>query len=1003
MFNSSFNSLFNFRNKFFILTAFLILLAGKAFSYGGVMSGQKDLRVFKTEFFEIIYPEKSGATAKLVSENIDQIYREIAAQYGMEPRFKMPVVITPGVECFNAYWFSIPYNHVVLYDTAVMPSVAVYSELVLSTLRHELTHAFTYNMKNEFWTAVDSVLGDGINLLGLNVTVGIGEGATLTSESAGGQGRLNDEYSWQMVKQAKIEGKFPGFRDVSGAASDYPLNKYYYFNGAFHSFLQEKYGMEKYAQWWWRMVNAKNFTASGAFKKVYGIKLSSAWDAFEEWVQVPEMVKEVSPAVKGLKNEEGALYSDLSSWDRGIFYINSSNYSAYILKDGEEKPRKLFCRRYLQNGKISKDGRFVALNFNDYVSGAVKSRTSVFDVEKNRFYTLKKTGMHTATIIQTENEIKLAALYYENLNYKLLIFKLNQKDGKIVSEELEKEIPLGENCIVQSIEPILADEGTEMAFVTVEGLLYRLGVYSFERDKVTFYSPEENISFRDLSFCGHSKVYFSWIKEKKLPSLGYFDLEKKSFFLNEEDLNGGVYFPSKLGEKLVFISKLYKENRFAGFENIDDDNPRFIEVNSLKENETEAGDFLDFKRRDGEVEEFISRSSKYNPFNYWKGIFVPVSMNKTSSYISVNEAGAVVSDSNVYYLPLGVTYGTSDPWNSGIFILSAGYGWQTNSAALWVQYKDGTDTSLFACSVEAQGEFDGMGFKAVDGAVSVSSYIPFGNVWGVSFSGSSNVRYGRNNKTSSSLTFGSGISLDKNNYLYSSNGAGIKFSNVSSFSPGKDQKWGVSFTASVVNNLLGCVVPGDEPLSVVDSVFASLTDLSMTAGVYIPRLIPVPCKRGITFNIPVRLEVSLFPVSNSIFCNGETAYFGMFTGFSNFPTVRFNGEAVLLSLDCQKSIPFLPFLYLNDLRLSFLYKGALVSQEAFESWRFTQFTRYFSSVSMEDAFALRLAMNFTPNFGAAAQTSLTTSVFADVGYLDFVPSKVLPGSFYFAVGINAFF
>ena len=108
------------------------------------------------------------------------------------------------------------------------------------------------------------------------------EGATVSYESSFGEGRLNDSYVLQMLRQAKIEDQFPSYSDVKGAADSYPANAFYYFNGAFAQFLQQNYGMDKYAEFWFRCVNAKYFTAAGAFKQAFGMKLNKAWKLFEE-------------------------------------------------------------------------------------------------------------------------------------------------------------------------------------------------------------------------------------------------------------------------------------------------------------------------------------------------------------------------------------------------------------------------------------------------------------------------------------------------------------------------------------------------------------------------------------------------------------------------------------------------------------------------------------------------------------------------------------------------
>ena len=278
----------NLRKKLIAGLVFSLLCAF-LFAHGGMFSGEKKLRLVKTQWFDIIYPEHCKASAAILFAKADGVYEEVTVQYGLTPAFRMPVIITPAVEKFNAFWTAVPYNHIAIYDTGASGSsnLAVFSETLLSTFRHELTHAVTYNMKNGFWRAMGKVFGDEFAPGMVTVTTGMAEGATVTSESAAGEGRLNDEYAKHYVKQAKIEGKFPSYHDVSGASDVSPSGSPYYFNGAFHGWLQEKYGLSAYADFWYRVVNGKSLTIAGAFKKSFGIKLSTAWKQFMADYYVP--------------------------------------------------------------------------------------------------------------------------------------------------------------------------------------------------------------------------------------------------------------------------------------------------------------------------------------------------------------------------------------------------------------------------------------------------------------------------------------------------------------------------------------------------------------------------------------------------------------------------------------------------------------------------------------------------------------------------------------------
>ena len=387
----------NCGRQFIILLA-VFLLCTQLPAHSGMLWGEKKLRVAKTQWFDIIYPARCEQSAAILYEKADTVYEEVTEQYGLTPAFRMPVVITPAVEQFNAFWTAVPYNHIAIYDTSVSGSseLAVFSETLLSTFRHELTHAVTYNMKSGFWRGVDKVFGDCVAPGMLAVTTGMAEGATVTSESAAGEGRLNDEYAKHFVKQAKIEGVFPSYHDVSGAADVSPGGAPYFFNGAFHQWLQEEFGMEAYAEFWYRVVNGKNFTVSGAFKKSFGIKLRSAWSQFIEAYEVPALAAD--PVRAGLVldffepdnkdysnlNNAGSFYGSLTSAGGRLVWLDK--FGGRVFDD----KGYLFSQRGISGVRLSNDGRFLAVGYTSINSAGEKARVRLYDFENKRFLNIPR-------------------------------------------------------------------------------------------------------------------------------------------------------------------------------------------------------------------------------------------------------------------------------------------------------------------------------------------------------------------------------------------------------------------------------------------------------------------------------------------------------------------------------------------------------------------------------------------------------------------------------------
>lgn len=553
---------------------------------------KNQLFAVKTEYFEIIYPEKCRKSAEILYENADKIYIEVAGQYGLTPSFSMPVVLTPAVDSFNAFWTSAPYNHIVIYDTSfsISSDLSVFSETLIQTFRHELTHAVTYNMKSPFWNVVSTIFGDCITPASLWISSGMAEGATVTSESAEGEGRLNDEFAKHMVKQAKIENKFPSYYDVMGARDKYPAGSFYYFNGAFHQWLQQEFGMKKYAEFWYKLVNLKAFTVGIAFKKVYGIKLKDAWKKFEKDYPVPEISS--NPLETGLiqdfftsqsdvfsrQNKTGSYISSLTQSQNAIawldnyggrvFYVSKSTLQneineiqnnqseisqeeSGILKKYEisqnqkagiksksdkiniiNKPKMLFQIKNAQNINLSDDGRFVTVSYLSENSNGERARTKIYDINQKKFFTVRTKSIKESAIIKNQEKYFLVSTKYNSPTNSIYIEEIAlNSSGNIKSTDFFVQIELPLNVNVSNF--IQTNDG-EFAFILKNKLNYSIMTYSFAKEEFTQYPlPEEKMIIRSLSYNKEDNTfYYSWTFPGTMPRFGQFEPGEKKYTLS---------------------------------------------------------------------------------------------------------------------------------------------------------------------------------------------------------------------------------------------------------------------------------------------------------------------------------------------------------------------------------------------------------------------------------------------------------------------------------------
>lgn len=981
-----------------LLIVSLFFVSG--FAYDGLMSGEKNLKVIQTKWFDIVYPEGSERSALVLYENVDNVYEEVGQMYGFPPQFRMPVVITSSVQNFNAYWSPFPYNHIAVYDTFAIDDLDVFSENLVSTFRHEVIHAFSYNSKNKFWKAL-SFFGDILNPGYLFITQGWAEGATVSGESVFGEGRLNNEFILQMIKQAKIENQFPRYRDVQGASDKYPINTFYYFNGAFNQWLQQTYGMEKYAAFWYKCVNFQTISTHLAFKKIYGIALEQAWTQFKDDIYIPDvsanpidsgLVKdffENSRTDYSIRNNAGSLYSSLTMSEKGLAYLDQKNGTVYYVPKKsftakKNKAVKLFAKSGIENISFSKDGRYLAVGWYSDVKATSIQKSSVYDLEQKKFiYELSSTA--NPAIIQKNNDYFLVAQNYKNQKYSICIkqfagstdttdmAEVPELTGSAGSTSLPYEkmidLPVFENgrTFVQ-----LGTEFGEGSFacITKNGAVQSITVYSLNGELIQEFNIPDKIYIRYLSYDSYeNSLIFSYVEKGSLPRLGSLNLLTGKYYLQKADVSGGVVYPVAVDSgTIVFAGKFFRQNRlfFGDKDVLLENREKFIKIES--KNGSNRASTVDFDDARQVLEE--NGAKKYNPFKFYaKGVILPVSLVTSKSYAN--------SSNQSYLLPFGATYISSNPWSNGIFIASAGYGLTTNSWGANLAYQSSSDTSLYNYSMEGMVEFDTNGWKQVNGTVQGGLNIPFGNVSVFRISDSAAVFAGRGNRQLdlfSLFNYYPGIAADTSmtTWLSIRNTLSAGYSNIRKVGPGKYEKGGFSVTASFVLGDLFKVpeVGSRNPVA----------NLGVNFTAYIPKLIPVLCYDRFTYNLPLRLSFDLLPYGTS---SGIPI-----TRPASFPSFfGINGETILFGYDLQKAVPVLTAIFVNNMQLSFVYYGAMIlnSNYSTKEWNFIRIP----SIA-QDAFTgqfiysqwtgLKLSVGLTPNFGALSNRTFKMDYFIECGF-----------------------
>ncbi len=919
-----------------------------AFARGGIMAEDtgKKLQVVSTQWFRIIYTESTEQNAAVLYANADKIYQELADMYlWEEPPCKLPVVLTSNVELYNAYFTMSPYNRIVLYVAPPMEDLYVDYDIFLDCFKHELTHCFTFNMKNGFWRTVDTIFGEYLNPGLLTVSPGMAEGATLTSESVTGYGRMNDEFSHQSVRQAKIEGKFPEFKDVQGANDWGSSLNYYYYNGAFHQYLQDKYGMQKYSDWWYNCVN-NSITISGAFKKAYGITLNSAWNDFKLYYPVPDVAENPVVAKQAedffnkkairysKKNHSGLSLSSLSYSEKGFTYLDEGGSTVYFvskdeINQTEPVSAKLFRWNNIEKAVQSVDGKYVAFTGYDLSSVNYRYYVKIYNTESKKFLTLPGHGYKDASIVKKGDKYYLLTLKFKGEDERICITEFTDK-GFGQSKEIEfprVDLPFD---FVQT------GDG-QFAYILLSRMSFAIYIGDVEGNILKSY--ECPVPVRGLSYNPESNaLYFAYTEKNTMPRLGSLNLSNSTFKLTKDDFSGGVWNPVIAGNYALYVGHFFNEDRMLikALDTFDYRSEVEAKENVISEkeivlNEDEARWIENFKS----VEKH-----NYNVFDIPKGQILPFSQISSNSY-DQKHGGATFS------LPFGLTYITSNPWASNQLSITAGYGWQTDSYGFGMNYLAACDTGLYTYAISGQGEFDSDGFKSTEGQIQLQLAKSFASRSAFVFSPAVLAHYGRSNALPEEympdnsplslempkLEKGFGKTSDMNNYFYFQATAPVYYHNIVKTRAARYGKSGF---------LLGFTPLYAYSKNVTENIEEYSTfDISVFMEVYIPHILPIDCSLGQTYNLPTKLVLQAFN-TNVLGTN--------FVAVSSMPRLAFvYGETVLFAGEIQKAVPYLSFLYFNEFSLSlFGYFGYDYNSSRDYTNTFTDFGTYISDIQNGD-------------------------------------------------------
>ncbi|MCX7656601.1 MAG: hypothetical protein N2Z76_08770 [Treponemataceae bacterium] len=336
------------KKKSFLWVGLLLwyFVSGGVFLSAQVYRDFRPLYQIKTRYFTIIFPKESSLSAQYLARFADRAYEDVAAKLETKPELPIPVLITPDREAFNGYFNYYPALLIVLYETSPSPNGGLFFDDILYRLfYHELTHFVSLVGTSPSAKLLYHLFGSlGVAFPLFFVPFPFTEGVTVSFESHASLGRpplgrAQDPFIAGYLRQDILEGRWKSFIQTMGCYDQYPRASLgYWYGGYFSRYLQERYGIEKYARLWRYLSNPFSLTlledvylpfsnlriVTGAFRNIYGIALEEAWNDFRDAMAIREPVL-MNPTPLSEVGSYGALTTD----GKALYYYDSSRKTVF--------------------------------------------------------------------------------------------------------------------------------------------------------------------------------------------------------------------------------------------------------------------------------------------------------------------------------------------------------------------------------------------------------------------------------------------------------------------------------------------------------------------------------------------------------------------------------------------------------------------------------------------------------------------------------------------------
>jgi WD40 repeat protein len=266
----------------------LLLLAAPALYGASEFPPSYRWQTITTDHFLIHFHQGEEQLAARASVIAEAAHGRLVPMFGWEPRGRTHIILTDNVDIANGSATPFPSNRIEIFVSApgADPSSPIdyYDNWLNLVITHEYTHILHLDQARAFSAGLRRIFGrNPLSFPNEFSPLWMIEGiATLAESNATDAGRLKGTFVDMVLRTAAVENRWPTEAQASGLSPYWPGGSSRYFFGAkFLSWLEQKYGMEKLAEYFHDYSgNVIPFRVNASAEAVFGKDMRTL---YREW------------------------------------------------------------------------------------------------------------------------------------------------------------------------------------------------------------------------------------------------------------------------------------------------------------------------------------------------------------------------------------------------------------------------------------------------------------------------------------------------------------------------------------------------------------------------------------------------------------------------------------------------------------------------------------------------------------------------------------------------